>query len=202
MLFRNHDQAAAALERLANSNAAQRLANVAEAAAHAAPLKVPLPQRESLIHEIVAPSLLIIGLITIAVIGFIVLRCVRAVLLSFGEALESSSIKFSSNAVSIPVQTIPQEKYVDITRRNIYSLWMNSSAPGFKSRYWQLRDERPRPHHYHRRRVKKRLQEYWNPVSDNESDSSTSASTSSQYSETEINPGKSEPETCEYHSGA
>ncbi|KAK9248696.1 hypothetical protein V1506DRAFT_528645 [Lipomyces tetrasporus] len=195
MLFHNQDKAAGALERLANSNAAQRLANVADAVANAAPLKVPLPERESLIHKIIAPSLFIIGLVTLAVIGLIVLRCVRAVLLSLGEALESSSVKISSNAVSIPVQTIPHEKYVDITRRNIYSLWMNSSAPGFKSRYWQLRDERPRPYHYHRRRVKKRLQEYWNSASDSESDSSNSVSTSSQYSEAEINPCKSEQET-------
>ncbi|KAK9389642.1 hypothetical protein V1515DRAFT_593994 [Lipomyces mesembrius] len=167
MIFRRNDKAADILDRLANSDTAQRLADAAQTASRTAPINVPILSRESLLHKIVAPTLFIVGIITLAVIGLFVLRCVRAVLMSVNEALATSSIKVSSNNVSIPVKNIPHERYVDLTRGKIYSLWMNSSAPGFKSRYWRP-DLRAR--HRHRHRIRKRVHNYLHG-SDSESDS-------------------------------
>ncbi|KAK9316034.1 hypothetical protein V1524DRAFT_56193 [Lipomyces starkeyi] len=191
MFFHRNDKAAGILDQLVNSNTAKRLADAAQ---RSSPIDVPILSRESLLHKIVAPTLFIAGIITLAVIGLFVLRCVRAVLLSVNEALATSSIKVSSNNVSIPVKNIPHERYVDITRGKIYSLWVNSSAPGFKSRYWGLRDERPdlRAHHRHRHLIRERVHNYLHG-SDSESDS---GSTSSQYNQTDGN-WKPETETNE-----
>ncbi|KAK9375412.1 uncharacterized protein V1513DRAFT_442862 [Lipomyces chichibuensis] len=180
MFFRRNDKAADILDRLANSDAAQRLVDAAQTASRIAPIDVPILSRESLLHKIVAPTLFMIGIITLAVIGLFVLRCVRAVLLSVNEALATSSIKVSSNNVSIPVKNIPHERYVDITRGKVYSLWMNSSAPGFKSRYWGLRDERPDLRA--RNRIRKRVHNYLHGA-DSESES---GSTTSQCSQTDV----------------
>ncbi|KAK9353871.1 hypothetical protein V1523DRAFT_409819 [Lipomyces doorenjongii] len=194
MFFRRNDKTTDILDQLANSDTAQRLADAAQTASRTAPINVSILSRESLLHKIVAPTLFIVAIITLAVIGLFVLRCVRAVLMSVNEALTASSIKVSSNNMSIPVKNIPHERYVDLTRGKIYSLWMNSSAPGFKSRYWGLRDERPdlRGRHRHRHRIRKRVHNYLHG-SDSESDSD---STSSQCSQTEVN-WKLEIETSE-----
>ncbi|KAK9241259.1 hypothetical protein V1525DRAFT_384667 [Lipomyces kononenkoae] len=138
-------------------------------------ITVPILARESLGHKIVAPALFMLGIIILGIIGLIVLRCVGAVMLSVNKALSTSSIKISPKNLSISVQNIPQERYVDIISGRMYSLWMNSSTPGFKSRYWKVRDKRPHQHgrHLHKNPIRKPVHNFWHR-SGSESESGSS----------------------------
>ncbi|KAK9368752.1 hypothetical protein V1509DRAFT_622699 [Lipomyces kononenkoae] len=142
--------------------------------------------RESLGHKIVAPVILIVGIIILVIIGLYVFRVVGAVLLSVNRTLATSSIKISSRNVSIPVHSIPHERYVDITTSKLHSLWMNSSAPGFKSRYWTVRDRRPHQHEHHKNHIDNLRHNYWHRSSaDFESDSVSMVSPSSESTDPE-----------------
>ncbi|KAK9467790.1 hypothetical protein V1512DRAFT_252131 [Lipomyces arxii] len=171
-----HPKAADAYDLVANSPSVQYLADAAESAAKMAPVNVPLPPRETLIHRLVSPILTTLAIIIVGAVVWIFVRIVQCILLAADSVMTKTDIKVSSKGVSIPVKNIPHEEYVDITRRGVmsaYKRFVDTAAGSFTSSP-SVKESKPKRSHRHTgKRMRKRIHGYYHDSS-SESGSDTS----------------------------
>ncbi|KAK9480435.1 hypothetical protein V1514DRAFT_325398 [Lipomyces japonicus] len=141
------------------------------------PVPIPIPKPgSSIMSKLVSPMLLLIGFGLALWVVFFILRVVKGISVSFVQTLGKKNVNLSRQGLNIKMTAVPQQDYIDACQRRIYSAWMNSSAPGFKSRYWGLRNEKPQRH---RERLRRRFKR-WREGGYASSSSSTSSSTDTE----------------------